>query len=591
MDRIRNVPGNNKRMLYLLVSIIVIGTILFFYLINPKRKIVENSKNLYNLSIDKMNTSYGKAKKEAEDSASNARYSWDRNLIMIYKTIIEFLLFVLTIVFNLYNPFLNIEYKLTATMGVNALLLAAILVEYFSDIIDTFFKDNLHSIDSLPPNKTVKDDPNLHDSYPNKLLVLFNTVSVGICSILYMVWHRDNLFIVYAVISYILSLLTLFDVPGFASEFYIFILYFILNIPMVTMTVAHLNLPVATTTHGVYIPLLIAFYILTIIALTTLGIVDIYNTQNVYVILGLIGLSFLYHAQTLTNSIYKTFVFIVSMIMLVIVIVHYIIIQYNWILYMALYSIVIIIIIYIAPKPNPSHLLGQLKPLEITNQEIILFVAEIVFILAFIYMRTVNKKIYTANGYQIVNNPLTLQTYSNTILKDKPEYDYGISFWVYIQPMNPGSAPQATEYTSIISYGGKPSVSYNGALNRMRIEIKTDGKIKDKLKDIMKDKMKDKIENKSETKLVAEIKSVPLQKWNHVVLNYVNGTCDVFMNGELLSSKRDIIPIKEADSVEIGAVDGIQGSICNVILFNKQLSSSKIKGLYDQFSGKNPPTI
>jgi hypothetical protein len=572
MDRI-NVPQNNKKMMYLLVFIIIVGIILFFY-INPKRKIVENSKQLYKISIDKMNTSYGKAKKEAEESATNARYSWDANLLAIYKIIIEYLLFILAIVFNLYNPFSKIEYKLSATMGVNFLLLGAILFEYFTDVIDTFFKDNLHSIDSVDEKPNKKVHPNLQDNYHNKLLVLLNTVSIGIFSIMYMVWYHDNLFIVYALISYILSLFTLFDVPGFASEFYIFILYFILNIPMVTMTVAHLNIPMTSTTHGVYIPLLIAFYILTIIALTTLGIVDIYNTDNVFVILGLIGISFLYHAQTLTNSIYRTFLFIVSMIMLFIVVIHYIIIQYDWILYMVIYSMIIIATIYFAPKPNPA-LLGRLKPAEISKEEIGLLAAEIIFILAFIYIRTINKKIYTTNGYQIINNPVSLEEYNNITLKEKPTYDYGISFWVYIQPMNPGSAPQATEYTTILSYGGKPRVSYNGVLNTMQIEIKTDGKIG----------------SKPVSKIVANIKSFPLQKWNHVVLNYVNGTCDIFMNGELHSTQKDVIPIKESESIEIGTKDGIRGSLCNIILFNEQLSASGIKALYHQFSGKNPPTI
>ena len=263
------------------------------------------------------------------------------------------------------------------------------------------------------------------------------------------------------------------------------------------------------------------------------------------------------------------------MIMLFIVVIHYIINQYDWILYMVLYTITILGIMYVAPKPDPSTVLNRLKPVPITNQELGLLAAEIIFILLFIYLRTINKKIYTANGYQIVNNPVTIHEYSNTTLKEKLNYDYGISFWVYIQPMNPGSSPQATEYTTILSYGGKPRVSYNGVRNTMKIEVKTDGKV----------------DNKPENKLVAKIYTVPLQKWNHVVVNYVNGTCDIFMNGELHSTKTNIIPIKDSDSVEIGTVNGIQGSICNVILFNKQLSSSNIKDLYDQFSGKNPPTI
>jgi hypothetical protein len=570
MDRIRTTSTDNTNMMYLLIFILVVGTIVFFYWINPKRKLVENSKNLYNVSVEKMNKTYGTQKKDAETAATDAKESWDRNVIAIYKIIIEFLLFLILIVFNLYNPFSNMQNNLTATMIANGMILVMMLFEYFTDVFDTFFKDSLHSIESKTQTNETELSPELKDNYQNKLLVLMNTVSIGIFAILYMIWYRDNLFIVYAAIAYILSLFTIYDVPGFASEFYIFLLYYILNIPMVTMTVAHLNINVPTTTNGVYIPLLIAFYILTIIALATLGIVDLTNTHNVFTILGLIGLSFLYHAQTLTSSIYKTFVMILASIMLFIVLVHYIVMEHNWILYMTVYAVIIGTIIYASPKPDPSRIMSKIKPLDVTKEEIGLIIGELIFILGFIYTRTVAQKIYTKHGILIVNNPISIHEYNNVTVKEKPTYDYGISFWIFIKPMNPGAAPQATDFTTVLSYGGKPRISYNGYLNTIRVEIKTDAKKNIKLEDV---------------------EHVPLQKWNHMVINYVNGTCDIFMNGVLQSSTPDIIPIKESDSVQIGDVDGIQGSICNVILFTEQLTSPGITNLYEQFSEKNPPTI
>jgi hypothetical protein len=91
---------------------------------------------------------------------------------------------------------------------------------------------------------------------------------------------------------------------------------------------------------------------------------------------------------------------------------------------------------------------------------------------------------------------------------------------------------------------------------------------------------------------VDEIKKLPLQKWNHIVLNYLNGTCDVFVNSELHASKIEVIPMNEKDRIfEIGAEDGIQGKLCNVIFFQEHLTGVKIKELYTEFSYKNPPTI
>ncbi len=92
-------------------------------------------------------------------------------------------------------------------------------------------------------------------------------------------------------------------------------------------------------------------------------------------------------------------------------------------------------------------------------------------------------------------------------------------------------------------------------------------------------------------KKIDEIKSLPLQKWNHIVLNYLNGTCDVFINSELHATKIEVIPKKEDKIFEIGAEYGIQGQICNVIFFQEHLTGVKIKELYSEFSYKNPPTI
>jgi len=563
-------PRDTKDILYIMFFLFVLGCIVYYIWIHPKKTIVENSKNVYNSSITKMNTTYGKARKDAEDSANESKKSWDKNVNSIYKIIIETTLFIIAIFFNLYNPFYNYENPLPLTMAANAVLLGMILFEYTSSVVDEYLKNTFNSIDSVLPKDEPEKTPSYDNTEPNKMLALFLTWGICICSLGAMSWYTDRIFIVYAVIAYILSLFTMFDVPGFSSNFYIFILFFIVNIPIVTLVTSRLNIDVPSQYNGIYIPLLIAFYMLTIIMLTTLGIVDLYDNQNVYIILSLIGLSFLFYAKSLTSSIYQTFLFVISMIILFIVTLHYIVVQQNWILYMFLYTLVIGIVLYIAPVPAAVNALGNIQPIaQITTKEITLLSAEVIFILIYIYIRSVNKSVYTQHGEQIVNNPVTLKDLTNIKVKNKPMYDYGISFWFFIEAMNPSFGPQATEYTTILSYEGKPNVSYNGTLNTIQIEIKTESKnIK-----------------------VDVIKSVPLQKWNHIVINYVNGVCDIFMNGELHSSKTDVIPIKDAKYMDIGATDGILGSICNVILFHQQITSSNIKNLYNQFSEKSPPVI
>jgi hypothetical protein len=230
-----------------------------------------------------------------------------------------------------------------------------------------------------------------------------------------------------------------------------------------------------------------------------------------------------------------------------------------------------IVVMYIIMKRTPS-LIGQptQQISKVTNKEIVLISGEILFVLTYIYIRSIAKRVYSKHGQVIVNNPVSLHETSIVKVNENIQYDYGLSFWVYIEPMNPSSSPQATTYTTILSYGDTPQVSYNSALNTMRIGIKTESK---------------------KIKIVDEIKSIPLQKWNHIVINYMNGTCDVFINNKLHASQIEIVPIKEDKTFEIGTEDGVRGELCNVIFFQENITAVKISKMYNEFSYKNPPTI
>jgi hypothetical protein len=66
---------------------------------------------------------------------------------------------------------------------------------------------------------------------------------------------------------------------------------------------------------------------------------------------------------------------------------------------------------------------------------------------------------------------------------------------------------------------------------------------------------------------------------------------DVFLNGELVSSAKNIIPYSTLDNLTIGEDNGIKGGICNVIYYNKALDSMSIKGLYNQSKNNSPPVL
>jgi hypothetical protein len=119
--------------------------------------------------------------------------------------------------------------------------------------------------------------------------------------------------------------------------------FFLVNIPIVSFISNKLNLHDPTRESSIYIPLLIAFYILTSITLTVTGIIDISNNSNLWMLLSVIGVVFLFYSLTLKNSIYKTFAILLAMIALFIVLLHYILTEQNWILYIFFYNCLIVI--------------------------------------------------------------------------------------------------------------------------------------------------------------------------------------------------------------------------------------------------------
>lgn len=133
-------------------------------------------------------------------------------------------------------------------------------------------------------------------------------------------------------------------------------------------------------------------------------------------------------------------------------------------------------------------------------------------------------------------------------------YNYGISFWFYINPL-------ATEdqYFTILSQGRKPSILYNQNKNRLKVLVSTS---------------KDKCET------VLNTDDVKTQRWNHCVVNYTSGTMDIFMNDSLVATKHTQIPYMFFDSIVAGQENGIQGGIRSVRYFKHPLSKSEIGHLY-----------
>lgn len=197
-------------------------------------------------------------------------------------------------------------------------------------------------------------------------------------------------------------------------------------------------------------------------------------------------------------------------------------------------------------------------------------------------MLLVNQPVYLNQlknlaSYHTLNNISTVDV-SNPINPMQFNYNYAISFWVFLDSSNQSKANQ---YSSILNYGNKPNVLFSPMDNILLFTID-----KTSSSDINNLTM----DEEQGTQVLYEHKNVLLQKWNHIVLQYNGGTFDIFINGKLVKSVIGVVPYKTMDILQIGTENGIQGGICNVNYFNKLVNLRQIQNLYNFFKDKTPPS-
>jgi hypothetical protein len=168
-------------------------------------------------------------------------------------------------------------------------------------------------------------------------------------------------------------------------------------------------------------------------------------------------------------------------------------------------------------------------------------------------------------------------------------YEYGLSFWVFINSVpainsNTSSSTSSTnyKYISLLNYGNKPNILYNFQNNTLIVFME-----KDKLN--KKNINIDDLVQENSPMIVYKKDNFLLQKWNNLILNLSSGTLDIFINNELVKSVNGFVPYMTLDQLTIGSNNGIQGGICNLIYYNRPLTSSNIYYLYNSVKDKKIP--
>lgn len=193
-------------------------------------------------------------------------------------------------------------------------------------------------------------------------------------------------------------------------------------------------------------------------------------------------------------------------------------------------------------------------------------IAEILVVLFYFYYTSFSKFYFQQHhGTLLMNEPVLLDEVTHMTLQPSFVYNYALSgwFWIDSEPSNKGFMP-------ILNYGEIPNITYSPLQNKLKITIK---------------------DQAGTLATVCEIPEVPLQKWNHILVNNNRGILDVFFNGNLYKSIQGIVPYKSNELITTGGVNGVFGEICNVMYFEQPLDITKIKQLYHSFKNYNPPIV
>lgn len=234
----------------------------------------------------------------------------------------------------------------------------------------------------------------------------------------------------------------------------------------------------------------------------------------------------------------------------------------------------------------------------------IILIIELIILLAYFIIPIILNYFSTINGKQLLKKPTYLDqehsigTYEDFIktgrehleLKDRKQYagvlqidtykeseenkdlnyNYALSSWFNLFNTPPSLGKAENTYSTIIDYGGKPKVAFNPSNNTLRVSCKI---------------------NQKEDRILFETDRIKLQKWNNITLNFVKGTLDIFINGELVNSSKSVVPYMQYDNLVTGQNDGLQGSICNVIYYPNYLDKSSLDFHFNYLKNMKLPIL
>tara|TARA_B100001094_G_scaffold333266_1_gene409999 strand:- start:572 stop:2632 length:2061 start_codon:yes stop_codon:yes gene_type:complete len=210
-----------------------------------------------------------------------------------------------------------------------------------------------------------------------------------------------------------------------------------------------------------------------------------------------------------------------------------------------------------------------------------------------------------------------------TNIAGQPNYSYGLSFWIFIHPQS-GNIKNCN---NIINFDNRPQVFYCPTYKKIPINSIVTYKNNGKKGVIKKSKIltnnniyydisgidvpdKTNVSHKNitykypysvlkfalggnyeTTQKEFTLPNLKMQKWNNIVVNFIDGTYDIFVNGEMVNSFQGDMEEFNYSNIKIGEDNGVSGGIANVVYYKNYLTKNKILSNYNLLKNKSPPIV
>jgi hypothetical protein len=214
-----------------------------------------------------------------------------------------------------------------------------------------------------------------------------------------------------------------------------------------------------------------------------------------------------------------------------------------------------------------------------------------------------------------------------TNIANQPKYSYALSFWLFVHPQS----GHVKDCNNVINFDNRPQILYCPIYKKIPKGELVDY-IDDKGNKITKAKvtkstllpnntanynlesmdgkkcyfevhhsnikykypysvLKFVLGSSKETQKEYALPNLKMQKWNNIVVNFIDGTYDLFVNGEMVNSFQGVMEDFSYDNIQIGEDNGVSGGIANVLFYKNYLTKDKIISNYNLLKNKNPPII